>query len=174
MDEKDFIQIGHINGVYGVRGWVKIFSDTRPREAIFDYSPWWIETREGWRQVKLASSRSQGKGLVAQIEGLDDRDQALLWVNCKIAIKPDQLPETEADEYYWSDLIGLDVVNSEGIRFGKVSELLETGGHDVMVVKGEEGEHLIPFVPKVYILDVDLGTDTETGKIEVDWQQDFS
>ncbi len=174
MDDKEFIQIGHINGVHGVRGWVKIFSDTRPKENIFNYTPWWVETRQGWREVKRTDSRPQGKGLVAQFEGLDDRDQALLWVNCKIGIKPEQLPEAKEGEYYWADLIGLEVVNPEGEFLGKVFELLETGGHDVMVVRGEEGEHLIPFVPKVYILNVDLGTDTEPGKIEVDWQQDYS
>ncbi len=170
MTGEDFIHVGHINGVHGVRGWVKVYSDTRPKGNIFDYAPWWLETRQGWREFKILESRPQGKGLVARFEGLDDRDQALLLVNCKIGVKPGQLPKAEAGEYYWADLVGLEVINTSGESFGKVAEMLETGGHDVVLVKGEGGEHLIPFVQDVYILNVDL----KEGKLKVDWEQDYS
>ncbi len=170
MADEAFIQLGYINGVYGIKGWVKVFSDTRPRDNIFSYIPWWIETGQGWREFKVETARQQGKGLIAKFTGLDNRDEALLLTNCKIGIKPEQLPEADENEYYWSDLIGLEVVNPEGYRFGKVSELLETGGHDVLSVTGKKGPLLIPFVPGVYILKVDLSA----GKIEVDWEQDYS
>jgi 16S rRNA processing protein RimM len=167
--EQSLFQVGHINGVYGVKGWVKIFSDTRPRENIFSYSPWWIELKQGWREISVVNSRMQGKGLVAQIEGIDDRDQALELVSCKIVVSRDQLPAPDEDEYYWSDLMGLEVINLSGESLGKVKELLETGGHDVLVVESETDQHLIPFVPQVYILDVDL----DSGKIKVDWGLDY-
>ncbi len=170
MAEDGFIHLGYINGVFGVKGWVKVFSDTRPRENIFSYSPLWFQTREGWREYKVVSARQQGKGLAAQFENLSDREQAELLVNCKIGIKPEQLPETTDNEFYWSDLIGLKVINSSGESFGRVAELLETNAHDVMVVKDDQQQHLIPYVSEVYILKVDI----EAGTIEVDWQQDYS
>ncbi|MFK8069044.1 MAG: ribosome maturation factor RimM [Gammaproteobacteria bacterium] len=170
MAEDEFIYLGHINGVFGVKGWVKVFSDTRPRENIFSYSPIWLQTCEGWREYKVISARSQGKGLVAQFENLSSREQAELLVNYKIGIKPEQLPETGKNEYYWSDLIGLEVLNTSGEVFGKVIELLESNAHDVLVVKNEQQQHLIPYVTGVYVLKVDL----EAGSIEVDWQQDYS
>ncbi len=170
MAAEELIHVGHINGVHGVRGWVKLYSETRPKENILSYSPLMIETKQGWREFKVLDGRPQGKGLVARLEGLDDRDQALLLVNCKIGIKPEQLPEAEEGEYYWADLVGLEVLNNSNLSFGKVTEMLETGVHDVMVVEGETGNTLIPFVQQVYILDVDL---TE-GIVKVDWEQDYS
>lgn len=166
---QSLFQVGHINGVYGVKGWVKVFSDTRPRENIFSYSPWWIELKEGWREISIINSRIQGKGLVAQIEGIDDRDQALGLLSCKIGVSRDQLPAPDEDEYYWSDLVGLEVINLADESFGNVKELLETGGHDVLVVESKTGQLLIPFVPKVYILDVDL----DSGQIKVDWDLNY-
>lgn len=170
MTEESHLQIGRITGVFGVQGWVKVYSDTQPKENIFEYSPWWVETRTGWRQYSLLDAKPQGKGLVVRLEGCNDRDQAESLVGSRIAITRDQLPETENGEYYWSDLIGLQVINARGEVFGRVIELLETGGYDVMVVQDQQEQHFIPFVPEVYILDVD----PESGRIEIDWERDYS
>ncbi len=170
MVDEEVINLGHISGVYGIKGWVKVFSDSRPRENIFTYSSWLIESSDGWREYRVIGTRKQGKGLIALLEGIADRNQAEELVNKKIGIRAQQLPETEDGEYYWRDLIGLSVFDSEGVPFGKVSDLMETGGHDVIVVEEERGRHLIPFVHGVYVLDVDL----EAGTLTVDWRQDYS
>jgi 16S rRNA processing protein RimM len=162
------IEVGTISGVYGVRGWVRVYSYTEPRENILSYDPWLVEQGGRWYRVPLRGGRSQGKGVVAHLFGCEDRDQAVRLVGARVAIERSQLPPLEDDEYYWSDLVGLEVVNREGVVLGKVETLLETGAHDVMVVKGAR-EHLIPFVPGPFVLKVDLAA----GRIRVDWGVDF-
>jgi 16S rRNA processing protein RimM len=114
---------------------------------------------------KVREGRPQGKGLVASLEGIEDRDIARLLVGADIYIERDQLPSLPEGEYYWTDLLGLQVINRQGQSLGEVVEILETGANDVLVVKGESRE-LIPWVWGTYLLDVDL----EAGRITVDWQ----
>lgn len=162
------IPVGRISGVYGVRGWVRVYSYTSPRENIVTYKPWYLQQGDNWVEQRLIAGRTQGKGIVAQLEGCDDRDQAMALNGYEIAIREDQFPETEADEYYWRDLEGLQVKNLAGESLGSVDHLLETGANDVLVVKGDR-ERLIPFVMKQVVLSVDL----EQGEIQVDWDKDF-
>jgi 16S rRNA processing protein RimM len=158
------VVLGCIAGVYGVRGWVKVYSETDPIENIFGYAPWLIEGQP--RQV--LEWRRHGKGLVAQLEGFDDRDLARVLVGKAIAIRREQLPPPSADELYWADLEGLEVETREGVLLGRVSHLIETGANDVLVVRGER-ERLLPFVWGQYVLEVDL----ERGRLRVDWDPDF-
>ncbi|RME34604.1 MAG: ribosome maturation factor RimM [Gammaproteobacteria bacterium] len=158
------VRIGRISGFHGVHGWVKVYSDTRPPENIFSYDPWLIDTGEGWRELKVAKHRRQGRLLLARFEGLEDRDAVTPLLNCEIAIDPAQLPPPGRDEYYWETLIGLEVVNRDGQSLGRVQGIIETGGHDVLVVAGEK-ERLIPFVGDVYIDAVE----PEADRIRVDW-----
>ncbi len=170
QDEQDLIQVGRISGLHGVKGWVKIFSYTQPREGILKYTPWLVNVAGQWRPFTLKAGRAQGKGVVAHIEGYDDRDMAATLMNCDIAILREQLPAAKKGEYYWIDLVGLAVVNSEGLSLGAVQKVMPTGANDVLVVEGVDGEErLIPFVKDVYVLDVDLGSRT----ITVDWQLDY-
>jgi 16S rRNA processing protein RimM len=157
------ISVGRIVGVYGVRGWVKVHSDTRPREAILDYTPWLIERGGQWEAREVEEGRTHGKGIVARLSGCVDRDQAAGLIGAEIAVERAQLPETASHEYYWAELEGLKVVNLEGRELGTVSHLFETGANDVMVVRGER-ERLIPFA-KPAIQQVDLGR----SLIVVDW-----
>ena len=161
------ITLGKIVGVYGVKGWVKVYSETRPREQIFEYSPWTLEQDGSRSEINLLEGRVHGKGLIAQLEGIGDRNQAEKLTGAVISVPQKALPETDKDEYYWSQLTGLRVVNTEGVDLGKVTGLFETGANDVMVVKGEK-ERLIPFT-RFAVLDVDL----DSGKITVDWDADF-
>jgi 16S rRNA processing protein RimM len=157
------VELGRIVGVFGVRGWVKVYSDTRPREAILGYNPWLVQTAAGWREYRLVEGRAQGPGVVAQLEGCADRTQAQALVGARIAVWQEQLPPTRPGEYYWADLEGLRVVNLRGEELGVVSHLLETGANDVMVVQGERAR-LIPFT-RYAVRDVDL-----VGRvIRVDW-----
>jgi 16S rRNA processing protein RimM len=162
------IPVGRISGVYGVKGWVKVFSYTEPRDNITRYQPWYLDCGAGWQSRQVAESRRHGKGVIARLDGCADRDHALALMNCEIGVRREQLPATAPGEYYWNDLIGLEVVNQQGERFGRVDNLLETGANDVLVVQGER-ERLIPFVVDKVVTDVDL----EAGVIRVDWDKDY-
>jgi len=157
------ISVGRVAGLFGVSGWVKVYSHTRPREAILNYRPWHITVGGATRTFDVLEGRQQGKGLVARIAGCDDRDTAAELVGAEIAIDATQLPATGGREYYWADLEGLRVVNDAGVELGRVSHLFETGANDVMVVRGER-ERLIPFGSAV-VKEVDL----DAGMIRVDW-----
>ncbi|HDP89773.1 MAG TPA: ribosome maturation factor RimM [Thioalkalivibrio sp.] len=160
--------VGRISGVFGVQGWVKVYSDTDPRDNIVHYPRWYLKRGGEWQSVEVEGGRLQGKAVVAKLKGVDDRDAALLLRGVQIAIDRDELDELEAGEYYWDDLIGLQVVTLDGVELGRVERLLETGANDVLVVAGER-ERLIPYIREQVIAAVDL----DAGEIRVDWDPDF-
>ena len=166
--EKNPVVLGRVSGLFGVRGWVKIYSYTDPREAILDYPDWLIEQDEQWRPIAVAESKPHGKTLIARFDGIDDRDDAAELVEARIGVSRDRLPATGQDEYYWSDLEGLAVVRRDGTPIGSVAYLLETGANDVLVVRHGDKETLIPFVTGDVVKDVDLAN----GVISVDWEWD--
>ena len=161
------VVLGRISGLFGVRGWVKVYSYTEPREAVLNYSRWLLSGKDGWQEATVAEGQRHGKTIIARIDGYADRDQAATLVGTDIAVPRDELPETDNGEFYWSDLKGLTVVHRDGTELGKVAHLLETGANDVMVVRGET-ERLVPFVMDKVVLGVDL----DKGVIEVDWEWD--
>ena len=161
------VVLGRISGLFGVKGWVKVYSYTEPREAVLDYGRWLLSAKDGWREATVAEGQRHGKTIIARIDGYIDRDQAAELIGMDIAIPRDEMHGTESGEYYWSDLEGLRVVHRDGTELGRVDHLIETGANDVMVVKGEQ-ERLIPFVMDKVILGVDL----DKGEIEVDWEWD--
>ncbi len=169
MENQDYIVVGQINGLHGVRGWVKVYSHTQPRENILSYRTWYLLQGGNWVAVELADGRPQGKGIVARLQGYDDRDQAAALLKCEIAIHREELPEATPGEYYWADLQGLKVVNAEGVELGVVDHLLETGANDVLVVQDGDTERLIPYVTGQFVLDVSL----DEGVIKVDWDPEF-
>ncbi|OAD23341.1 16S rRNA-processing protein rimM [Candidatus Thiomargarita nelsonii] len=162
------VSIGRINGLYGVHGWIKVFSYTRPITNILNYSPWQLYQHGQWRTVSLSEGQAHGKGIIARLESIHNRDEAARLLGSEIAVNREQLPPTPKGEYYWADLIGLTVVNREDITLGQVEHLLETGANDVLVVKGER-ERLIPFLPEQVVVDVDLAQSV----LRVDWDEDF-
>lgn len=166
--DQELVLLGHLSGAYGVRGWVKVHSHARPMENILSYDPWYLELSGGWEPRRLLNGRRQGKGLVAQLEGCDDRDQAAALRGTRIGIRPGQLPQLPDEEYYWRDLIGLRVETRDGVALGQVDHLVETGNNDVLVVQGDS-ERLIPYLPGDVVLQVDL----EAGRMVVDWDPEF-
>lgn len=163
----DKICVGHITGVQGLKGWVKVYSNTDPRENIVNYSPWMIGTGEGTKTLEI-EGRLQGRLVLAKIAGIENREAAAEIVGGKIYIWPEQLPELEQDDYYWSDLIGMQVETLQAEALGRVDDMIETGANDVMVIKGDR-DRLIPFVLDDIVREVDL-----TGRrIVVDWQADY-
>ena len=165
--EDELICVGHILGAQGIKGWVRVFSNTSPRENIVNYSPWLID-RQGQLEPVEVEGRLQGKNVVARLHGVDDRNLAEALIGCKLYIKPQQLPRLDAGEYYWSDIIGLAVETPAGEPLGTVSSMMETGADDVMVVAGDE-ERLIPFVLDEIVTEVDL----DAKKLVVDWAADY-
>lgn len=161
------VVLGRISGLFGVRGWVKVYSYTDPREAVLNYGRWLLSGKDGWQEATVAEGQRHGKTIIARIDGCVDRDQAAQLVGTDIAVPREELPETDKGEYYWSDLEGLTVMHRDGTELGKVAHLLETGANDVMVVRGET-ERLIPFVMDKVVLGVDL----DESVIEVDWEWD--
>ncbi|MFC1589157.1 ribosome maturation factor RimM, partial [Pseudomonadota bacterium] len=136
-------------------------------------SPWFLQlpnVNSGqWLEIKVEAGRPQAKTVIAKLEGYGDRDEALKLVGARIAISSDQLKPLSQDEYYWRDLIGLRVVNQQDIELGVVDRLFETGANDVLVVKDETQERLVPWTLGHAVLEVDL----EQGVIQVDWDEDF-
>ena len=165
MDTR-IVLLGHVSGVHGVRGWVKIHSLTEPREAIFEYQPWLLG--DAHEAVRISEGIKHGNRLIAHIEGVDDREAAEELVNRSIAVRREQLPQADDGEYYWTDLVGLEVRLQDGRVLGTVDRLVATGANDVLVVAGDR-ERLVPFVTGQYVKSVDL----EHGVIVVDWDPDF-
>lgn len=161
------VLFGRISGLFGVQGWVKVFSHARPREAIIGYSPWLVKIGGDWREIAVAEGRAHGKGVVARLKGFDDRDAASRLVGAEIAVPLAKLSPLKKGEYYWAQLVGLEVVNLAGEKFGKVDHLFDTGANDVMVVRNGR-ERWLPATKQV-IREVDL----EAGIIRVDWDADF-
>ena len=160
--------LGEISGAHGVRGWVKVYSHTRPIADILGYSPWYLRRRVGWVERKVLAGRPQGKGMVVQLKGCNDRDQAAALRGVAIGVRPQQLARLDEDEYYWRDLIGLEVVTRDGQLLGHIDHLMETGNNDVLVLRGER-ERLLPYLPGTVILETDL----KAGRMVVDWDPEF-
>jgi len=170
-NSEEFILVGKVSGAFGIQGWVKIFSFTEPRKNILAYSPLYISRKGQWVKLDVVSGRVQGKGIVMSLEGITDPDQVLPLVGSELAITKEQLKPTENDEFYWSQLIGLTVINVKDETLGIVERLHETGANDVLIVKNKEQktEHLVPFVMEEVVQLVDL----DKQIIRVDWELDY-
>lgn len=168
--------IGRITGCYGIKGWVKVHAYTEPMENFLDYTGWTVRRRGVDEAVEFDAGRRQGKGLVAHIRGVDDRNQAETYRGLEVSVAADELPTLEEGEYYWHQLEGLQVWCPSGeelVLLGEVDYLIDTGANDVLVVRPSEGsidqrERLIPWLPERTVSRVDL----EAGRIEVDWYPD--
>ncbi len=163
------ILLGRVHGAFGVRGELKLESFTDPERAIFRYQPWILRDAQGReRELSGARGREGGKGLVATIEGIEDRDAAEAMRGTEVWVPRSALPPPAPGEYYWVDLEGLRVSNVEGVDFGTVSHLFSTGANDVLVARGDR-ERMIPFVTPDYVVSVDF----EAGLVTVDWDPEF-
>jgi 16S rRNA processing protein RimM len=161
------ILVGKISGIFGVKGWVRVYSYTDPPENILGYGPWLIGDGEG-RSCKVVDGAVHGRGIIARLAGVDDRDKARGLIGAAIRVPRERFGESGGDEYYWSDLLGLQVTNQDGVVFGKVEDMMETGANDVMVIRGER-RRLVPFVLGAVVKSVDIGA----GTIVVEWDADF-
>lgn len=162
------ITLGHISGLYGVKGWLKIFSHTSPQEGIVDYREWHLKKGAKLSQVEVLSGRKHGKTVIAKLAGVDDRDSASELLGQEILVPREALPALADDEYYLADLLGLSAYTPDGELLGKIKRFLETGAHDVVVLSGDV-ERLVPWVPRETVLEVDV----EGKKVVLDWALDY-
>lgn len=161
--------MGRVAAAHGIRGWIKVQPFTEYLDSLLDYDTWWLGHEHGpWRKAVVEQCEVHAKTLAAQLQDCPDRNAAEKLKGLLIAVPRSSLPEQGEDEYYWSDLIGMAVANEAGESLGTVANLLETGANDVLVVKGDSGEVLIPFVGAV-IREVDAKNRT----IRVDWSADY-
>lgn len=163
----DPVVIGAVGGPFGVHGWVHVKSFTQPAANLLTYRPWQLHRGTSWQPVE-ATARPHQRGFVACIDGCADRDAAAGLRGSEIAVSADALPTTDADEYYWRDLVGCRVRGGDG-DVGTVVRVFETPAHDVLVVKAAENTHMIPFVPSI-VTAVDVGAKT----IAANWQSAWS
>lgn len=162
--------MGKIAAPYSVLGWVKVLPDTETPDGLLQYATWQVGRDEDWQSYVPVNAKVHNDILLVKLRGVDDRDAALVLKGKLVAVPRDELPIPGKDEYYWSDLIGLNVKNLQEIDFGEVTDVFETGANDVLVVtdKVTKQERLIPFVGQV-VLNVDL----DAKRIQVDWDADF-
>jgi 16S rRNA processing protein RimM len=169
--EATYITLGKFGSTYGVHGWLKIHTYTEFDASILDYKPWYISktvtvvnSSTEWEKIEVEAAQTHGKGIIVKLPNINSPEDARLLTGKLIAIHRDQLPKLKKDEYYWSDLEGLTVINKNGEVLGKVIYLMETGSNDVLVVKNDK-EHAIPYLPGDVIICVDLAKQ----EIHVDW-----
>lgn len=164
---ENLVIIGKIISAYGIKGWVKIRPFTETAKSFIQYKKQFLSrNQKDWNCIQIEKMKIQGQDVVADL-GFENRDQAIESKGQILAVDRQQLPQLEENEYYWDDLIGLNVYDLQHNDLGKVIELIETGANDVLVVSGEK-ERLIPYIPQV-IVKIDL---TEK-RIDVDWDKEF-
>jgi 16S rRNA processing protein RimM len=159
--------IGQINGLFGVQGWVKLFSYAHPRKNILSYQPWHIKVDGVWTTLDIVKGREQGKTIVAQLKDVVDREDSRRYIGVELYIEKSQLPQLAQGEYYWDELTGLEVINNQGIVLGTISYLVDTGANNVMVVNGKK-EHWVPYI-EPFLISIDM----DKRQILVDWDEDF-
>lgn len=159
--------MGRITAPFGVKGWVKVHPLTEAAKNLLAYPRWWVQRGAEWQEYEVAEARVQSAAVVARLAGCEDREAAALFRGSEIAVPRSQLPRAGPGEYYWVDLLGLNVVNVESQELGRIVEILQTGANDVLVVQGDR-ERLIPFIGTV-IREVDEAA----GVLRVDWGKDY-
>jgi 16S rRNA processing protein RimM len=183
----DAVELGRVGEAWGIKGWVRIQPHSADTEALFASQDWYLQPPEprfargfsafqGAVSVRVAEIKTHADGIVARLEGMDDRNAAEALKGVRISLPRSAFPATPEGEYYWVDLIGLQVVNREGVDLGVVRDLMPTGPTSVLVLEyplvqdGVEtvGERLIPFV-SAYIDEVDRAA----RRITADWGTDY-
>jgi 16S rRNA processing protein RimM len=175
----DAIEVGRIADAWGIKGWFKVLPHSASPEALFSSKRWYLQPSErgaktfsGTVLLRVREAKEHSDTVVANAQDVDDRNTAEALRGARIFVPRSSFPTAATDEYYWVDLIGLQVVNREGVALGSVKELLSTGPQTVLVLEyqaeGKPLERMIPFV-SAYVDGVDL-----PGKrITVDWQPDY-
>jgi 16S rRNA processing protein RimM len=175
MSKENQIVLGKVGAVYGIKGWLKIHSFTSDSDAILDYFPWSLKLGNNTQTVEVTDWRKHNKGLIVKVAKIDDRDDAQALVGSEILVSEAALPELPQGDFYWRDLIGMAVMTTQGYDLGVVSDMMETGANDVLVVKANlndgfsKKERLIPYIVGQVVDSVSI----ENKQICVDWDPGF-
>lgn len=151
--KNQLVTLGKIVGVHGIQGWLKVFSYTQPAENIFQYNNWQLTRDSGERITRrVTAHKGQGKSLRVQLEGVGNRNLAETMVGLEISTNRAELPGLDQGEFYWRDLIGLTVRDTQGAELGVVTDMMETGSNDVLLLTDSTGKSLaIPWIPDVVV-----------------------
>lgn len=160
--------MGVVCGAFGVKGWLRVHAETECPGSLLSYPVWWVGRESHWEPYKCERGTIHLKFLIAKLESIEDREAAKVLSGMQVAVPRIELPVPEESEYYWTDLIGLEVVNQQGTVLGKITELIKTRAHEVLVVRSPGSNLMIPFVAQ-YVLDVQL----LEGRVQVDWSSDY-
>jgi len=158
--------MGRIRAPHGLKGWIKVQPFTQEIEGLLDYPDWWVGVGGQWQQHRVSESAVHGSTVVARLDGFTDRDAAAGLRGRDVAIPRGAMPENREGEFYWNDLLGMEVAHRNAAKLGLVTKILETGANAVLVVQGEK-ELLVPFIEDV-IVNVDL----KARKLIIDWELD--
>ena len=169
MMSEEKIIIGKVNGFHGVKGFIKVFSETRPREGILHYKHFYIKQNGAWKMLEVEVGQKHSKHVLLKFKDYDTRDSVEPLLGVELFIEREDMPELdEHDSVYWVDLYGLKVINHEGVELGIIDDIFETGANDVLAVKGGKGEILIPFSLEFIVMEINL----EEGFVQVDWDEE--
>jgi 16S rRNA processing protein RimM len=175
----DAVEVGRIADAWGIKGWFKVLPHSASPEALFSSKRWYLlpsekgaKTFSGSMLLRVREAKEHSDSVVASAQEIDDRTAAEALKGARVFVARSSFPTPAPDEYYWVDLLGLQVLNREGLALGEVQELLSTGPQTVLVIgyeqDGKPAERMIPFV-SAYVDTVDIA-----GKrIIVDWQPDY-
>jgi 16S rRNA processing protein RimM len=169
QDHQSLLILGRINGVFGVKGWIKLLSFTRPKENILDYKQLLLSRNGEWSPIEVEDKQKRGDRILLKLAGIDTPEAAHAYIGSDLAIYTDQLPELPKGEYYWHQLVGLNVFDLDGQLLGEVVDIVETGANDVLTVKAPEPDSpkiLIPLLMDIFVKQVDLGN----ARMQVDWK----
>ncbi|RQS73104.1 ribosome maturation factor RimM [Burkholderia sp. Bp8963] len=176
----DAVEVGAVVDAYGLKGWIKVAAHAdagRGGDALLSARQWWLERGGERHAARITHAKTHSDTVVAQLAGCGDRDAALALRGFRVFVRRDDFPALASDEFYWVDLIGLDVVNEQSVALGKVVGMIDNGVHSIMRIEypatGKDGqsvtdERLIPFVG-VYVKTVDQAA----RRIVVDWEADY-
>ncbi len=163
----EFIELGYISGFFGVRGWVKIYSFTRPRLDIKNYTNFYTDKDT---PLKFTTIKESSKFIIGKIDKVDNRESAEKLIGKKLFVKKEELPKLK-NEYYWRDLVGLKVSLKNGQNIGRVDSIIETGANDVLIIKEDDREILIPFIMEYYIESINLEENIMVVNWDLDWEK---
>ncbi|MFT5164577.1 MAG: 16S rRNA processing protein RimM [Alteromonadaceae bacterium] len=175
MTQSEKVILGKVGAPYGIKGWLKLTAYTDDPEGIFNYKTLLIQMDGQWKQHTVADWRRHNNGVVFRFANIEDRNGAQGFTNAEVAVLAEDLPDLPDEEFYWRDLIGLNVVNQSGYQMGQVSDILETGANDVLVIKAKpndafnQTERLIPFLLEQVVKEVNQ----QDKVILVDWDPGF-
>ncbi len=158
------VVMGRVRAPHGLKGWIKIQPFTQEIEGLLDYPEWWLGGEGQWQQHRVAESAVHGSMVVARLDGFVDRDAAAGLRGRDVAVPRAALPENREGEFYWNDLLGMEVSDRNASKLGLVAKILETGANTVLVVQGDK-ELLVPFIQ-----DVVVNVDLKARQLVVDWE----